>query len=130
MWKAIYETSTGILVSIGTVVAEPLPEGLSLAEVGESYPLGSWNKATLSFESVSSLPDSWSRYEFLSLLTGQERIAIRERAKTDPVVYDFMDLLSLSGTIFRSNPNVKSGLEYLASIGCLEVNRPMEILNG
>lgn len=62
-----------------------------------------------------------TRYEFLSRFTTTERIAIRQAATTDPIVYDFMDLLSQSGSVTHSN--AIQGLGYLASTGVITSDR-------
>src|SRR5512135_2257803 len=42
--------------------------------------------------------------QFLSRLTVAERIAIRNAAKTDDVIVDFMDFLSKGGGVYRNAP--------------------------
>lgn len=130
MWHAIYRTADGVLASVGTVVADPLPPGLS-AKAIDGDPVGKqWNAQALEFGPVPALPDAWTNYEFRKRLTMAERIAVRERAKTDPIAFDFMDLLDRSGEIIRANPDVLAGLSYLVSVGVLSAGRPTEIING
>lgn len=63
----------------------------------------------------------WTKYEFLSRFTAAERIGIREEAKTNPIVHDFMAMMELSGNV---NPLLaQPGLNYLVSIGRLTVER-------
>ncbi|KKL63176.1 hypothetical protein LCGC14_2177730 [marine sediment metagenome] len=52
-WFAIYETATGRLESVATVVANPLPPGLTKKNLGPSKPPDSemWDEATTSFVS-------------------------------------------------------------------------------
>jgi hypothetical protein len=66
-----------------------------------------------------------TRFEFLDRFTPQERIAVRERAKTDPMVYDFMDLLYQSGNV--THAKARQGLAYLGSIGVLPADRVASI---
>jgi xanthine dehydrogenase iron-sulfur cluster and FAD-binding subunit A len=54
-------------------------------------------------------------YEFLKRIPAAKRIAIRARAKTDPIVEDFMDLLNRSGAVYPTNEDVQAGLGYLVS---------------
>jgi hypothetical protein len=58
-------------------------------------------------------------YEFLKRFTTSERIAVRNKAKTDAIVDDFMDLLNRSGAVYPANPDVTAGLNYLVSVGVL-----------
>jgi hypothetical protein len=131
MWYAVYDIATGALVSVGTVIADPLPSGMA-SQMLAAEPTGlHWNATTLAFESpASTLPDSWTVYTFLKRLTSAERIAIRTLAKTDVIAEDFMNLLDQSGDVIRSNPDVLAGLNYLVSVGKLAAGRPSEILNG
>jgi hypothetical protein len=130
-WYAIYNSDTGELYSTGTVVADTLPQGLVSKPIsGEPQSGFRWNPATLDFEAFTSLPETWTVYQFLMRMTATERVAIRERAKTNPYVYDFMDLLSHSGEVVRSNPVVLQGLNYIESLGDIGPGRAQVILNG
>jgi hypothetical protein len=129
MWLAVYKQATGELVSLGTVVADPLPAGMASKDVGASRPSGAWNAATLAFEAVVT-PMTWTGYAFLKRLTLAERAAARELAKTDPIAADFMHLLDRSGEVQQNNPDVLAGLNYLVSQGRMVAGRPSEILNG
>jgi hypothetical protein len=62
-----------------------------------------------------------TRFEFLSRFTVQERIAVRALAVTDPIVADFMDLLSQSGNV--THVNARAGLAYLVQVGALVQDR-------
>lgn len=62
-----------------------------------------------------------TRYEFLSRFTTAERIDIREAAKINAVVEDFMKMMELSGTVALAL--ARPGLAYLVSIGKLTAER-------
>lgn len=66
-----------------------------------------------------------TRYEFLGRFTSAERVAIRDIAKTDPIVEDFMEMMKLSGNV--SLILARPGLDYLVSIGKLTPSRAAEI---
>lgn len=66
-----------------------------------------------------------TRYEFMCRLTPQERVAIRELSKVDPVVEDFMEMLKVSGNV--SLVLVRPALSYIASKGKLTPERAQEI---
>ena len=130
IWYAVYQSAGGVLVSVGTEVANPLPDGLASKELGESdtHPQGDWDTVNLVFTPFSTVPERWTKYEFLMRMTAAERIAIRSKATTDPVVEDFMHMLDISGDVVRSNPVVLQGLNYLVSVGCLDASRVGVIL--
>lgn len=67
-----------------------------------------------------------TRFEFLSQFEPQERIAIRTEAGTDPVIYDWMDLLQQSGNVTQAN--AAAGLAYLVKQGTLSQARADAIL--
>lgn len=72
-------------------------------------------------QAVTGTTVLWTKYEFLSRFTSAERIGIREEAKTNPIVQDFMAMMELSGNV---NPVLaRPGLNYLASIGKLTPER-------
>lgn len=49
MWYAVFHANTGQLLSVGTVVADPLPDGLASVAVGESRPAGDWDAQSHQF---------------------------------------------------------------------------------
>lgn len=67
--------------------------------------------------------------EFLRRFTVQERIAIRNAAKTDDVIVDFLDLLSKANGIYRSSQSTIAGLDYLVSKSLITSARKAEILS-
>ena len=50
-WFAVHETATGRLVSVATIVADPLPPGLAKKNLGENRPPDNdeWDETTTSF---------------------------------------------------------------------------------
>lgn len=72
----------------------------------------------------------WDRIEYLRLLAPEERIAIREAARTDLVVEDIVDLQRNAGVIRSDDPDLIRALTYLTAIGILAGGRMREILNG
>lgn len=76
---------------------------------------------------------SWPAFDFYRKFTSQERIAIRSRAKTDPVVEDIYATLNAavaSGANVRDDdPDTVQGLTYLEGIGDLAQGRAAEILS-
>lgn len=68
--------------------------------------------------------------DYLKLITPAERIAIRDRASTDPIVEDIVDLQRNTDRIRSDDPDLLNALDYLTAIGILAAGRKQEILNG
>ena len=69
-----------------------------------------------------------SRYEFLSLYTPQERVAIR--ASTDPIIMDFREMVNIALEVNLDLDITQQALGYLAMTGLLQPARVAEILRG
>lgn len=72
-------------------------------------------------------PLSWDAYDFKMRFTAAERMAVRSRAKTDPVAEDFMDMLDTAAAtntrIFSTDALVAAGLQYLEAEGVIDEGR-------
>lgn len=56
-WFAVVDDKSGRLVSQGTVLADPLPDGLVAVEIVEQNPEGfAWNEATRAFDIALKAP--------------------------------------------------------------------------
>jgi hypothetical protein len=62
-----------------------------------------------------------TRFEFLNRFTADERVAIRQRATTDPIAEDFMEMMKLSGNV--ALVLARPGLAYFGSLGDLSPDR-------
>jgi hypothetical protein len=69
-----------------------------------------------------------SKLEFLRKFTPQERIAIREASKTDPVIFDAMEMVNLAEFISLTDQDTINMVGYFAQQGLLAPNRIQEIL--
>ena len=69
-----------------------------------------------------------TRLAFKNRMTQAERIAVRAAAQTDPIIFDFMDLVSDAQFIDLSRADTIAGLNYLESQGHLAAGRADEIL--
>ena len=67
-----------------------------------------------------------TQLEFLRRFTSQERIAAKTSA--DPVIEDFMYLLTLAQNIRLDDPDTIAGVNYLEQQGILAEGRATEIL--
>jgi hypothetical protein len=73
-------------------------------------------------------PPKWTAYEFLLRLTPEERADIRERAKTDPNVADFLMLCQSAQEVISNDPVTVMGMNYMVAIGVFTEQRKKEIL--
>jgi len=71
----------------------------------------------------------WTSYDFLNRFTGAERSAIRNAAKSDDTVADFMMLASSAYEIVADNPVTVSGMDYLVTLSIITETRKSEILS-
>jgi len=79
-------------------------------------------------EPVAAPPAQLTQLAFLRRFTAPERIAIRGSA--DPVVIDFLHLLSLAREIRLDDPDTLAGVGYLEQAGLVVAGRAAEILAG
>ena len=77
---------------------------------------------------VSNTQTRWSAFDFLRRFGPDERIGARTLAKTDPIVEDFMDLLSKATNIISDDPDTVAGMDYLVYKGVLTEARKNTIL--
>lgn len=75
---------------------------------------------------VSSAP--LTRLEFLRRFTMQQRIALREAAKTDPVLADAMDLLYRAEDIRTDDLDTVAMINYCVALGLLAPGDAANIL--
>lgn len=68
----------------------------------------------------------YSKLQFLNLFTTSERIAIR--ASQDPIIVDFLNLLSLADYIDDRDTNTISAINYFSQLGLITAARAAEIL--
>lgn len=69
-----------------------------------------------------------TKLAFKQRMTPQERIDIRAAAQTDPVIFDFMDLISDAQFIDLSRQDTQDGVNYLEAQGHIAAGRANEIL--
>lgn len=129
MWHAIYDAATGALISLGTVCAATLPEGLASVEVGEARPLGEWNPLTRAFE-VQAESITWSPQDFMGRFTVAEETAIRHRAMTDASMVTFLARVERARSVTNTHPDTIAGINYCVALGDITAARAQEILHG
>ncbi len=80
------------------------------------------------YEGAEFWPPKWTAYQFLLRLTPEERADIRERAKTDPNVADFLMLCQSAQEVISNDPVTVMGMNYMVAIGVFTEQRKKEIL--
>ena len=71
-----------------------------------------------------------SRLDFLRRFTRAERIALRAAETTDPVVADFLLMLTLAEDVDLTSPDVTEGLAYLEANSFVTAERGAAIRSG
>lgn len=71
-----------------------------------------------------------TRYEFRSLFSLQEQIAITTAAKTDVMVEVFMESMRVAQEIDLEYPETVQGLDYLVTEGLIPDQKRIDILMG
>lgn len=69
-----------------------------------------------------------TRLAFKNRMQPAERIAVRAAGNSDPIIFDFMDLVSDAQFIDLSRQDTINGVNYLGSQGHLTLERANEIL--
>lgn len=107
-----------------------VPEGLTLASFEGPVPdltQWYWHPGSLAFLKYPQ-KDTLTKLEFLRRFTQAERIAIREFAKTDVLIDDFMQLLDIAEFIDPSDQDTNNALQYLAYKSIINPSRINEVL--
>lgn len=129
-WYAIHDAD-GNLRSVGTVLADDATlaaKGLTKRLLPGQLNGKIWNPATRDFDITppSAVP-VWTRFEFLSRFTAEERIAMRNLRKTNGALDDFMAMVETAGELRADHPMITQGLAYLVARGWLTKVRADEI---
>lgn len=72
----------------------------------------------------------WPAWEFKRKFTRDERIAVRELAKTDAVAADLLDILDSAPEIRSDDPDIVSAMLHLEEAGTIQSGRVAQIMNG
>lgn len=97
--------------------------------VQQNQVLKTWSIINLSQEEIDEFNRRvWTPYEFLLLLTSEERSLIRSFAKTDDNIADFLQLLQAATQIINDDPVTIAGMNYAVSVGIFSQQRKNEIL--
>jgi hypothetical protein len=130
MFYAVYELATGALRSVGSVVADPLPDGLAALELSGAPDFGAvaWDPATRAFAPRPPAVEL-SAEAFRERFTFAERVAIKQAAAADARVAVLMEDVGAKATIRLTHPRTVSGLGLLQLVGAVTPERAAEILD-
>ena len=140
LWHAVYDITTGTLLSTGTVVADDI----TLSKKGwakKSFDFNpqekdkKWNPLILDFETIAILRPALSATEFMSLFTDAETSAIIEAATNhiDTTVRQqcavFLKKIEFNnGVTSLDSVNVIAAIKWLEFVALINKGRAAEIL--
>lgn len=132
-WFAIWRTADGALVSVGTVVASPLPAGLSQTDIGADAPIGVWNNATHVFDARPVLKSVLSLKQFWDRWTQAEREALMGLQLTGTQgqknkLGAFKDYVRDAGLVDCNDAYIQSAVNLAESAGIIAAGRAAVIL--
>lgn len=131
-WFAVWQTASGDLVSVGTVVASPLPAGLSTTDLGANPPSGVWNKVTHVFE-ASTLKASLPFKLFLQRFTQTESEALQNLLATGTQAQKnklnaFIEYCKADSAVDLNDAYVVASVNLMESAGIIGAGRATVIL--
>lgn len=124
MTYAVYDTTTGVLISTGDVVANPLPAGMSATTVASTN--GIWNTSTHVFDPAPVIKPPISKVTIIKRLTVTEFQGFKN--STDPQIEYFWEMFRSADSIDPNDPATQNGFAYATSIGILASGRTAQIL--
>ncbi len=124
MTYAVYDTTTGALISTGDVVANPLPAGMSVTTVTSIA--GIWNTTTHTFDPVPVVRPPITKVVIIKRLTVAEFQAFKN--STDANIEYFWEMFRSADSIDPNDTATQNGFAYATSIGILASGRTAQIL--
>ena len=125
MYHVLY-TDGGTLVGVTTDDVTPIPTVSVIDFEGDAPDLNKvkWDRDRLVFVSNSI---KYTRYEFLTKFTSEERISIRN--SNDDTVKDFISLVEVTDFEDVTDDDIIAAVQYLVSVNLLTNDRATEILS-
>lgn len=71
-----------------------------------------------------------TKLEYLRRFTTEERVNIRESAKTNPVLEDYLVMMELADEINTGDADTIAAVNMLEQVGLIGAGRASEVLNG
>ncbi len=125
----VYRTSDGVLVSIGSTVADPLPAGLAAIERPAMTATEQWDATARDVVPRTVAPvRTIDKSEFLRRLTLTSLAAILAREGSDPLVAALRLWIDNVTRVDLDTVEVQQGIGYLQSIGVITATHAAAIL--
>lgn len=147
MWYAVYEISTGDLISTGSVIAEGSEtesDAISrLASFGKGVTILAgdpreisqiWNGATKTFDAVATPAPHLDKQDFLSLFTDTEREDIFDAARNHSAsvvrlrLQAFLDWLKIVEVVDMGDAYVGTAVTGMETVGLIGAGRAVIIM--
>jgi len=126
MFYVVYNNQTGNLVDVTDSIPSLQESSYSIKAFDTAYPdlyYYKWDNTLLSFVPKSNIDRQITVHEFLSRFTAIERITIKEAAKTNPALADYMEMLYQASFVDPDSPELYGGLYYLTILGLITQDR-------
>ncbi len=138
-WTAIYDATTGVLISVGTVVAS---NEVIAAKGHEALTLGfdprtsakQWNTTTREYDDVVPPKAAVRRQDFIERFTGDERDNLFDAARNDPnatlrkKIHGFIQYIQLSEHVHLDSGYIIASVNSMESAGIIGAGRAAEVL--
>lgn len=92
------------------------------------YPFAEFNHIREKIVDPAPVPRTVTKLEYLRRFTGEERVAIRAVAKTNPVLEDYLAMLEIAQDINLDDPDTIGAVTMLEGAGLIAQGRAAEIL--
>ncbi len=132
-WFAVWRTADGSLESVGTVIASPLPAGLSQTAIGTSAPTGVWNNVTRVFDAAAVLKSVLPLKDFWQRFTQTEREVLWDMQASGTAVQKkrlgaFKDYLQAAGSVDLNDAYIIALVNLMESSAVIGAGRAAVIL--
>ena len=132
-WYAIYRLSDGELVSVGTSVADPLPAGLGVTNLGANPPTGVWNKLTHVFDAAAPVRPIISKRDFWKRFTDVERESLYDMSLNGTAAQKrklgaFRSFITDCEGVDLNDAYVQASVSAMETAGVIGVGRAAQII--
>lgn len=132
-WFAVWRQTDGELVSVGTSVADPLPAGLGVTNLGDNPPTGVWNKVTHQFDPSAPLKPIISKRDFWKRFTDTERenlydMSLNGTAAQKKKLGAFRSYVADCEGVDLNDAYIQASVSLMESAGAIGVGRAAQII--
>lgn len=127
MRYTVLNTEAGVVVAEYEADAPKIPAEIDPAYVGEIFVTKDEAGETVLTGAVAHV---WPSWQFKRFFTKDERIKIRDAAKTDTLVVDLLDILDSAPEVSSDDQDVIDGVNHLEESEIIGVGRAAQIMKG